>query len=74
MSEIDQVTAALSKMRHQRDRLLMENIDLRECLKKAALSLDDMEAANAMLNRDMMAATCLVISNEIRNTLTKAAL
>lgn len=53
-------------------RLIAAAPDLVVALQTAALCLDDMEAANAMMNRDMMAATCLVISNEIRNALIKA--
>ena len=55
-------------------RLIAAAPDLVECLQKTALCLDDMERANALLNRDTMAATCLVISNEIRNALAKAGL
>jgi hypothetical protein len=53
-------------------RLIAAAPDMVVTLQKAALSLDDMEAANAMLGRDLMAATCLIISNEIRNVLAKA--
>jgi hypothetical protein len=55
-------------------RLIHAAPDMAEALQKAALCLDDMEKANALLNRDVMAATCLVISNEIRNALAKAGL
>lgn len=55
-------------------RLIAAAPDMAKTLQLAALSLDDMERANAMLNRDVMAATCLVISNEIRNVLIKAGL
>lgn len=63
---------AAIRMSDANAKLIAAAPDLVEILQKTALSLDDMERANALLGRDQMAATCLVISNAIRNALAKA--
>ncbi len=43
--------------------------DLINAVATAIAGLDDMEKVNAVLGRDVMAATCLMISNGLRNAL-----
>lgn len=49
----------------------MELVDI---VKKTIVTMDEMEKVNALCGRDVMAATCIVISNNLRNALYRAGL